>query len=220
MNGKDVAKRFSVWLAALLSGCASRPPPPCHAPGSCERGFTCVASVCLRAGSELAPLDAQRIVVAAEQIAVVGRSSDGASLPPEIALGRSEGAAPVVLLRFPAPWGKKVRILRAFVTLEPLPGAVPQGAPVLVSVARVLEPWSPSDVSWGRLPRMSPYEGSALTGIETLRIDVTEIVQRWTDGRLPDQGIALTARTETAQGATFASGTVGARGPRLDVYLR
>jgi hypothetical protein len=49
---------------------------------------------------------------------------------------------------------------------------------------------------------------------------VTSIVQRWARGRANDEGIALIASPEVPIGATYATGVSGARGPRLDVYLR
>jgi hypothetical protein len=90
-------------------------------------------------------------------------------------------------------------------------------------VARVLEPWSAADTSWGRLPRLSAFEGTAYTGIgpaKTLRIDVTTIVQRWALGRTTDQGLALTASSDAPLGPSYATGLAGGSGPRLDVYLR
>jgi hypothetical protein len=162
-------------------------------------------------------------VVAPQEMAVVARGNGDAALPREIPLGGSTRASAVVLLRFPTPWGKRVRVARAFLTLEPAPGAIAETRPVLVSVARVLEPWSASEVSWERLPRLSAFEGDAYTGIgpvKTLRIDVTAIVQRWALGRVNDQGIALTASSGAPLGPSYATGVAGGAGPRLDVYLR
>jgi hypothetical protein len=45
-------------------------------------------------------------------------------------------------------------------------------------------------------------------------------VQRWTEGRNADQGLALTARAGSVSRTSFASGVSGHPGPRLDVYLR
>jgi hypothetical protein len=129
----------------------------------------------------------------------------------------------VVLLKFPTPWGNRVRIARAFLTLEPSPGALPESHPVPVSVSRILERWSASDVTWARLPKLSTAEARALASTgppKTLRIDVTAIVERWARGRADDQGIALMAPPEAPVGAIYSSGVSGAAGPRLDVYLR
>ena len=185
--------------------------------------MSCVTGRCIRSGTELVALDAQRIVVAPQDMAVVARGSGDRALPREIPLGGDTRASTVVLLRFPTPWGKRVRIARAFLTLEPAPGAAAQTEPVLVSVARVLETWSPSEASWGRLPRLSAFEANAYTGggpPRALRIDVTAIVQRWALGRGNDQGLALTASSDAPLGPSFATGVAGGTGPRLDVYLR
>ncbi|MET0595760.1 MAG: DNRLRE domain-containing protein [Polyangiaceae bacterium] len=210
----------TVAIAAL--GCTNRP-VPCVGPESCNRGSTCAAGRCFKAGAELVPLDSQRIVVAADEVAVVARGNGDKALPGEIPLGGGPHPSAVVLLRFPTPWGKKVRVARAFVTLEPAPGAVAESQPVLVSIARVLEPWSAQDASWGRLPRTSAVEGAAYSSIgpaKPLRIDVTAIVQRWALARSADQGLAITASSDAPFGASYATGAAGSTGPRLDVYLR
>jgi hypothetical protein len=215
-------RMVSLVIASATLGCASRF-PPCVGPDSCQRGMMCTAGRCLKTGTELVPLDAQRIVVAPQEMAVVARGTGDNALPGEIPLGGTARSSPIVLFRFPTPWGKRVRIARAFLMLYPAPGAVPESRPVLVSVARVLEPWSVTEASWGRLPRLSAFEGSAYSGIgpaKALRIDVTTIVQRWALGRSADQGLALTASSDAPFGPSYATGVAGGTGPRLDVYLR
>jgi hypothetical protein len=171
----------------------------------------------------MTPSDARRVLVAPSEIAVVSSRGAGPTLPAEIALGGTVAGSIVVLMRFPTPWGNRVRVASAFLTLEPAPGAVPESETVPIAVSRVLEPWSASNVSWDRLPRMSAPEARALATArppKTLRIDVTSIVQRWTRERTNDQGIALMTAPEAPVGATYATGVSGARGPRLDVYIR
>jgi len=213
-------------IAALglgaLAACGANA-PPCVTPDVCGANRTCAAGRCVGIGAEAAPADARRILVPPSEIAVVSSRGRDGELPVEIPLGGASAGSIVVLLRFPTPWGNRVRVASAFLTLEPLPGALPETELVPVAVARVLEPWSASDVSWGRLPRLSAPETRALATAQparTLRIDVTSIVQRWARGRVSDQGIALMASPEAPIGATYASGVSGARGPRLDVYLR
>jgi hypothetical protein len=209
-------------VVAAAVGCANRP-APCVGPESCERGTSCLTGRCLQPGSELVPLDAQRIVVAPEEMAVVARGNEERALPGEIPLGGTERTATIVLLRFPTPWGKRVRVARAFLTLQPAKGAVADSRPALISVARVLEPWSAREASWERLPRLSAFEGGAYSGLgpaKPLRIDVTTIVQRWARGRSTDQGLALSASSDAPLGPSYATGVWGGLGPRLDVYLR
>ena len=192
-------------------------------PDGCDRGRTCSAGQCSKPGSEIVAPDAQRIVVAPDEMAVVARGNGETALPAEIPLGGAARAEAVVLLRFPTPWGKRVRVARAFLTLQPARGAVPERHPVLVSVARVLEPWSSRETSWGKMPRLSAFEGSAYSSVgpaKPLRIDVTTIVQRWALGRSADQGLALAASSDAPLGPSYATGVSGGLGPRLDVYLR
>jgi hypothetical protein len=208
----------SSWLA----GCASRT-TLCTAASACPPGHACEAGRCTKGpATEPPPVDTQRVVVAPREIAVVSSRGTDSALGDEIPLGGSKGSV-IVLLRFPAPWGNRVRIASAFLTLEPSPGSLPHLEPVHVAVSRVLEPWSAADVSWGRLPRRAQPEAFALATFgppKTLRIDVTTIVRGWARGRPDDQGIALTAPPEAGVGAAFSTGVTGAAGPRLDVYLR
>jgi hypothetical protein len=208
--------------AVFLASCGTRD-TPCVAPDACAKNQTCATGRCAALGTEVTPTDARRLLVAPSEIAVVSSRGAGTELPVEIPLGAAGAGSIVVLLRFPTPWGNRARVASAFLTLEPAPGAFAEADPVAVNVLRILEPWSPSDVSWARLPRMSAPEARALATArppKTLRIDVTSIVQRWAHERTNDQGIALMSAPEVPVGATYATGVSGARGPRLDVYLR
>jgi hypothetical protein len=210
-----------VGMAALTS-CATRT-TPCWSPDGCASNQTCAAGRCAPIASEIAPEGARRVLVAPSEIAVVSSGAQAEALPPELPLGGATAGTIVLLLRFPTPWGNRVRVASAFLTLEPSPGALPEVEPVPVAVMRVLEPWSTTEVSWGRLPRLSAPEARAFATArppKTLRIDVTSIVQRWARGRSNDQGIALMTGASAAVGATYSTGVAGARGPRLDVYLR
>ncbi|HKQ71726.1 MAG TPA: DNRLRE domain-containing protein [Polyangiaceae bacterium] len=162
---------------------------------------------------------ATRIVLAPDAIAVVSPLGAGGALPEEIPLGRD---AVVLLLHFKPTWDLAY-IMAAFLTLDPHPDAPPQGAASTVSVARVLEPWSPAEVTYARLPKLSAPEVRAdvTTVIDApLRVDVTAIVRRWARERPSDHGLAIFAVSESGAGATYATGLTGARGPRLDVYIR
>jgi len=206
----------------MTLSCA-RGPVPCTAPSACNAGQTCAAGRCARTGAEIAPTDAARIVVAPTEVAVVSAGGGDGAIPAEIPFGWAAGGRMVVLLKFPAPWGNRARIAGAFLTFEPAPGAPPESQSVTVSVSRVLERWSASDVTWARLPRLSATETRAFAGTgppRTLRIDVTSIVERWARGRTDDQGIALMAPPEAPVGASYSTGISGGHGPRLDVYIR
>ena len=208
-----------VAMAALAAGCAGRA-DLCAAPGSCGPGRICSAGRCVLPATDPVASDADRIVVAATDMAVVSARGGDDALPAEIAL--AGGCSPVVLLRFPAPWGNHARIAAAFLTLELADAAVAHARPLTLSVARVLEPWSGGAVTWSRLPRLSPplLHAEVEPPPRMVRIDVTEIVRRWGRGRSDDQGIALWASSAGAAGPTYATGALGTAGPRLDVYVR
>jgi len=198
---KDL-RTIGLFAAALTVGCSRGP---------------------ARAGREVAPIDAQRIVVTPSELAVVSSHGGDGSLPAEIPFGSAVGGAMMVLLKFPTPWGNRARIASAFLTLEPSPGAPAGSQAIPIAVSRVLEHWSDSNVTWARLPKLSAVEVRALAVSGppgTLRIDVTSIVERWTRGRADDQGIALSAAAESGVGAVYSTGVSGVPGPRLDVYLR
>ena len=206
----------------ILASCTPRV-APCVAPEGCAPRQTCLAGRCAPLGSEVASAEAQRLLVAPSEIAVVSARARDGTLPAEIPFGSTSEGSIVLLLRFPTPWGNRARVASAFLTLEPAPGAFPETESVPMEVSRVLEPWTASDVSWARMPRLSAPEARALATArppKTLRIDVTSIVQRWARGRSQDQGIALVAGPEAPVGVTYVTGVSGARGPRLDVYLR
>jgi hypothetical protein len=217
-----------VALVALalpaLASCKPRV-APCTAALACKYGDVCRAGRCVPEGSEPPP-EAQRIVVTARDIAVVARGTPNERLSDEIPLGSPLMGTVVLLLRFPAPWGNRARIVSAFLTLEPSPGS--SASPLALSVARIEEPWSPSSVSWQRLPRLS--SPLAFAEIEAgpprvLRIDVLSAVRGWASGQANDQGLAVMASAKGAEdrgadGASYGTGVAGTRGPRLDVYFR
>jgi hypothetical protein len=216
-NAMGVAVGFVAGIVA--AGCARRP-LVCAAPGACGPAQICAAGRCVTPGFDPVSSDADRIVVAASEVAVVSVGAAKAQLPDEIALG--EGSSPVVLLRFPAPWGNRARIAAAFLTLELQDASRDDGRPITFSVARILEPWSGGDVTWGRLPRLSPplVTANLRASRRDVRIDVTGLVARWARGQPDEQGIALWASGAGGAGPTYATGALGALGPRLDVYVR
>jgi hypothetical protein len=220
MNGGALSVIGCASLGFAL-GCAPLP-SVCSAKASCGSGRICVTGRCTRPGTQPVAPDSYRIVVAASDLAVVSARSQDETLPTDVALAAP--SAPIVLLRFPAPWGNRARIAAAFLTLHPEEAAVGDGGrPWTVSVARVLEPWSGASVSWGRLPRLSaPLVTTEvpLGSSRPLRIDVTSIVQRWSLAEDDEQGIALWASSAGWLGPTYATGALGLAGPRLDVYVR
>lgn len=211
-------------LGALSSAACTPRVMPCAGPDRCGAHHACIAGTCRPAASEPSPRGAQRIVVAPDAIAVLSSRGEQRTniTPAAIALGAETSGSMLVLLRFPSPWGPQARIASAFLTLDPIPGALPESAPVPIDVARVLDRWSPIDVSFARQPRLSTGEARALARTappHPLRIDVTSIVKRWQ--RAPgNEGLALIASPTAANGASYATGAAGGIGPRLEVYVR
>ncbi len=209
-------------LAGMLAGCGSVQ-RPCLQAGTCGQKHACVASECLRSNEALVPVALRRLVLAPSRAAVVTSRTSDAMNATQIPFGREADGQVILLLGFEAPFGPDTDIRSAFLVLEPVADATPSSAPVALSLARILSPWSARDVSWGRLPRLSAIEGTwkaSTWGQRPLRIDVTDEVRRWREHRDDDQGLALMASPRDAFGATYALGTGRGRGPVLDIYLR
>ena len=181
---------------------------------------------CARQGphhAEPVPRDSQRTVVAPVDLAVVTPDGDAGPLPALAEPGSHGRGSVVMLIRFPTPWGNQAEIAGAFLLLGLQDAAQPDGRAVRVEVARILDPWVGSDVSWGRLPRLSPVEittSAPVSSAAPLRIDVTHIVRRWTKGKSDDRGIALLVCANGPFSPGYATGASGGLAPRLDVYVR
>jgi hypothetical protein len=168
------------------------------------------------------PHDSQRMQVAPADLAVVTSSAESGALPAMAGGGGHATGTVVILVRFPTPWGNQ-RIAGAFLLLGPHYGARPEHRAFRLSVARILDRWVGADVTWGRLPRLSPAEiATTVAGApaEPLRIDVTQIVERWAYGKPDDHGIAIVASAVGPFSPGYATGTSGGIAPRLDVYVR
>jgi hypothetical protein len=168
------------------------------------------------------PHDSQRIQVAPADLAVVTSSAESGALPAMAGAGGHATGTVVILVRFPTPWGNQ-RIAGAFLVLGPHFGARPEPHAVRLSVARILDRWVGTDVTWGRLPPLSPAEITATIAAapaEPLRIDVTHIAQRWAYDKPDDHGIAIVASADGPCSPGYATGTSGGIAPRLDVYVR
>lgn len=156
------ASRVTVPVLAAMSlamgGCsrAGRWQTPCVADG-CGASPPCVAGRCRPSGNVPAFGDAARVVLLPASFAVLSAHGGGGgpSLPDTFALGRGADGRVVVLLRFEPSFRQGAIVVSAFVVLDPLDGAPPTTSTTRIDVARVLEPWEPSTVTWGRQPRLS-----------------------------------------------------------------
>jgi len=212
-------------IAALASvGCTAETLGGRVCAAGCEAGTTCVAGRCRAADAPPSPVNSRRILLEPTDLAVIASSTaSGAELPDAVALGRAEDGTVELLLRFSAAFREGTEVMSAFVLLEPAPGAQAQATPTSVEMARILEPWQPTTVSWGRQPRLAIPALASVTPAppdRPLRVDVTQLVREWKKRMPDDHGIALLVRGNSPVGTPYSTGMSFGHGPRLEVYLR
>ena len=194
--------------------------------GGCDTGKSCVIGRCRATDEAPAAIDTRRVILAPRDLAVIaatGASSSIAEVPETVALGRAAGGTVALLLRFEASWRDDSEIVSAFVVLDPVESAPPASQPAVFEAARILEPWQPSVVSWGRQPRLDlPQLAAVIRAIPgtPVRIDVTALVRDWPQRRADDHGLALLVHGDDRVGSTFTMGITGGAGPRLEAYVR
>lgn len=213
-------------LALSLAACAAPlgEAHPCPE-AACAEGRSCVAGRCRAPDAPASQGDALRLVLVPADLAVVGLRGGGGGpeLPATVALGRAEGGTVVMFFRFEAPWREDAEVQSAFLVLDPLEGTPPPLGSVSFEMARVVEPWQPAIVTWGRQPRLAvPMTAGTVRARPTLpvRVDVTPLVRRWARREADDHGIALLATGDDAYGAVVSLGVSQGRGPRLEVYVK
>lgn len=191
--------------------------------GGCEAGKSCVVGRCRAEDEAPAPADTRRVVLMPSDFAVIAASSAPSPVPETVALGRAEGGTVALLLRFAASWRDDADVLSAYVVLDPVDSAPPAMQPAVFESARILEPWQPAVVSWGRRPRLDvPKLAAVVRAIPgtPVRIDVTSLVRAWSLRRADDHGLALLVHGDDSVGSAFAMGVTGGAGPRLEAYVR
>jgi hypothetical protein len=222
---------LSLALAAALAACAApldetRPCSPGGAGAACEQGRTCMVGRCRPADATPSPADALRVVLAPVDLAVVasrGSGGGGAALPSVVALGRGSSGTVVMLFRFAATWRDDAEVVSAFLVLDALAGSPPAASPITFEMARIVEPWQPAVVSWGRSPRLGVPRAAGSARARPaipLRVDVTPLVREWARRDADDHGIALVASGDDAYGAVVSTGASLGNGPRLEVYVK
>src|SRR5262249_54437608 len=135
-----------------LGGCAASLGDAHPCPDSpCGEGRSCVAGRCRAPDAPPSQGDALRVVLTPADMAVVALQGGGGgtALPEMVALGRASGGTVVMLFRFEATWRDDAEVESAFLVLDPLEIAPPPAAPIQFEMARVVEPWEASVVSWG-----------------------------------------------------------------------
>ncbi len=217
-------------LAAITAlgslGCAASDGLGRVCEGGCDTGASCVVGRCRAVDEAPAAIDTRRVILAPSDVAVIaaaGASSSAEGVPETIALGRAGGGTVALLLRFAASWRDDAEVLSAFVILDPIESAPPAALPAVFESARILEPWQPTVVSWGRQPRLDlPRLAAVIRAIPgtPVRVDVTALVRAWSSRRADDHGLALLVHGDDRIGSAFSMGVTGGAGPRLEAYVR
>jgi hypothetical protein len=214
-------------VAALaLTSCIRTPaaPPLCGEGAACAEGKTCVVGRCRLSGNTLlGPTDGHRLVLAPDGVAVTSsRDLAGGStqVPAVVVLGRGASS---LFLHFAVPISDAREVTAAVLILEPPRDALPPASPLPLQIAPILDPWTPDNVSNGRLPSLGvPEHAGVFAGSfgGIVRIDVTSFVKRWAERDEDDHGLVISADDTDAYGSSFSLGITEGRGPRLEVYLR
>ena len=217
-------------IAAFASlGCAATEGLGRVCEGGCDPGKSCVIGRCRATDEAPAAIDTRRVILTPRDLAVIAATGapsslrESAEVPETVALGRAAGGTVALLLRFEASWRDDSEIVSAFVVLDPVESAPPASLPAVFEAARILEPWQPSVVSWGRQPRLDlPELAAVIRAIPgtPVRIDVTSLVREWPQRRADDHGLALLVHGDDRVGSTFTMGITGGAGPRLEAYVR
>jgi len=156
---------------------------------------------------------ARRLVARPVDIAYVQRG-DGPSkggLPPVFALGKNGGK---LFLRFAVDVPQTANVVEAYVVLRRSSVVDDDPEPVSLHATRIIDSWEGGSVSWALQPRSvetrSPSTVVAPGGSPVVRVDVRDLVRKWSRRDPKDQGIAIVAENETRTGTTFALSAVGA----------
>ena len=210
-------------LGVASAGCAASDGLGRACDGGCEAGKSCVIGRCRASEEAPAPADTRRVVLAPSDFSVIAASGAPSPVPEAVALGRAEGGTVALLLRFAASWHDDADVLSAYVVLDPVGSAPPATRPTVFESARILEPWQPAVVSWGRQPRLDlPKLAAVVRAIPgtPVRTGVTALVREWSLRRADDHGLALLVHGDDVIGSAFAMGVTGGAGPRLEAYVR
>lgn len=245
LSGLCIAASALVISAAGVA-CATRD-RMCVAPTECGAAAACVAGRCqLRDGSpalaELGEAGApavRRVVAEPVDVAYLapGAPDPAGRVPPLVVLGRGDGAR--LLLRFSVPLAPEEQVVEAYLLLTRSDAVDSDPAPAMLHVRRIADAWDSRTVRWALQPRLvetgAPATVVTPAGRGVLRLDVRELVSRWSRREKDEHGLAVVEDTSTATGLAVAATAVptvddpGLRplppgpalaGPRLELYLR
>ncbi|MGD0677778.1 MAG: DNRLRE domain-containing protein [Polyangiaceae bacterium] len=149
---------------------------------------------------------ARRTLVAPVDIAYLEPGLGRGAMPPVALLGRGDGA--VLLLRFALPLPPEAVVLEAYLALRRAPDVEVDPTPVVLHVARVVEPWDGRSVRWALQPRIdegfAPATRVAPGWGPIVRLDVRDVVERWRRQSRDEWGVAVVAEGRSRSGVAFA----------------
>lgn len=199
--------------APFLSPACAAAPVACLSPAHCDAKDECLAHRCVPLGAEPVPPGAERRVVDATAVAVLG---GGSGLPSVVSLGGPDRGETLVV-RFPGAW-RDLQVEAAFLLLSPAPGAEPSAEDVPIEVSLASVQWEALAGDRAARSHSPSHHALARTGSGgLLRIDVTPQVRAL--GREPQGSLLVRATSSTDRSAVYLTGANGGR-PRLDMYGR
>ena len=204
----------------------------CTASFECGKASACVAGRCQLDTPTMKPAvdTARRIVVRPIDLAYVSRGdapNDG-PLPPVVALGRRDGR---LLLRFDLGLPRSTTITEAYVVLHRASAVDDDPALISLHATRIVQGWTGGSVSYALQPRATelrlPTTLVEPGGASLVRVNVLDLVRKWSTRDPIDQGVAIVADGSSITGSTFALSAVGVDdhstvevGPYLEAYVR
>jgi hypothetical protein len=214
---------LTAFELALLGLACGPQPRPCVSTSDCPQTTECLANGCAPVGADPVSGTSLRSVLRPIEIAVVTEAGDTETLPSSVVFGgRSTGSSALYLRFQPPPLGPE-QLQRAFLVLEPMPGAQPATTDVSVAAWRIAEPWTAKDLTWWDQPstRHPSSAGIARTGPpQMLRIDVTDLIRHFQSHPRENRGVVLKAGSGAAFGATYCTGLGMGTPPALELYYR
>jgi hypothetical protein len=207
------------WLVfGIVFGACSPSHPPCSAAADCAPNTVCSAGACRPAAPAPIPLGTERAVLLPRKVAALYANRDARTWPQAVVFGSPALGDATLYLDFPA-WPSQP-VERALLILEPIEPSAATSEVVRARALRVRRSWELDELDATRPPLGLPAaaaEAPASTA-HALALDVTALARDWEKRPHHNHGLALTASTSGGTGITSAAR--GARGPRLELYLR
>ncbi len=214
------APAIGLVVSALTLACARPTTRPCGATDPCAAAEQCFVGVCRAKDQVVVPAATRRVVLLAREVAVLSSAGELPAAAAVTPFGSRFAGEATLLATFDVALGRHAEVEAAYLVLDPEAESPGPTGVVRIEASRVLSPWAPASVSWGRAPRLGPAVGAALVPPARrapVRIDVTEVVAR---SRGSGYGFALRASGTDPVGARLITAAGASSGPRLELYLR